>query len=153
VRKGIGEVARRASFPSQLADMRRRLEGSDRNDNFKTGPGGSFDIDYLAGRLQAKHGVWTVGNLRARIADLQQCGLIAAEDAACLSENATFLRSLEHSIRLITGRPGKWLPASDHAQSCVAKFMGVSASGDSELGGKLRDVLRRNREISLRYPF
>jgi glutamine synthetase adenylyltransferase len=153
VRKGISEVARQAPFPGGLAEMRRRLEEIDRNDNFKTGPGGSFDIDYLTGCLQAKHGVWTVGNFCARIADLRRCGLLSAKDAASLSENATFLRSLEHYVRLVTGRPGKWVPASDHAQSCVVKLMGWSSSRISALGGKLAEVLRRNREIYLQYPF
>ena len=153
VRQGISEVAARDSFPVGLANMRRRLEATDRNDNFKTGPGGSFDIDYLAGCLQAKHSVWTAGNLWVRINDLRRCGLLSAEDAGCLSENATFLRSLEHYVRLVTGRRGKWLPAGDHAQTCMVKFMDVSAGGILALGAKLAAVLRQNREISIRCPF
>ena len=153
VREGISEIARRASLPGGLADMRRRLEETDCNDNFKTGPGGTYDIDYLAGYLQAKHSVWTAGNLCARIAELQRIGLLSSEHAACLSEDATFLRSLEHCVRLVTGRPGKWLPAGDHAQSCVVKLMGTSTSGISALEAKLAAVLRRIREIYLKYPF
>ena len=153
VREGIREVARRPSFLSGLADMRRRLEKADPSDNFKTGPGGTFDIDYLAGCLQAKQSVWTVGNLCARIRDLQRCGLLSAEDASSLAEGATFLRSLEHNVRLVTGRAGKRLPASDHAQACVVKLMGGLAGGISALRGKLSEVLRRNREIYLQYPF
>ena len=153
VREGISEIARRASFAGELADMRRRLEESDRDSNFKTAPGGTYDIDYLVGRLQAGNSVWTVGNLRTRIADLEQFGSLAPEHAASLSENASLLRSLEHYVRLVTCRTGKWLPSGDHAQSCVAKLVSGASSDVSALGEKLAAVLGRNREIYLQYPF
>ena len=54
VHEGISEVARRPSFASELADLRLRLEETDKATNFKTGPGGTYDIDYLMGRLQAE---------------------------------------------------------------------------------------------------
>ncbi len=153
VRKGISEIARRTSFASDLADMRRRLEETDSSSNFKTGAGGTYDIDFLLGRLQAESGVWVVRNLSRRIADLLRHGLLSPEHAVCLSENASWLRSLEHCVRLVTGRPGKWLPSSDHARSCVAKLVSGHAGDVSALGVKLAAVLARNREIYLEYPF
>jgi [glutamine synthetase] adenylyltransferase / [glutamine synthetase]-adenylyl-L-tyrosine phosphorylase len=153
--EGISEIAKRTSFASDLAEMRRRLEEADQNPNFKSGAGGSYDIDFLTGRLQAEHSVWSAGNLAARIAVLQQRGLISAEDATELTENAGFLRSLEHCVRLVTGRAGKWLPAGDHAQSCVAKLMGAVTGNLSApaLAEKLAEILSRTREIYLKFPF
>ena len=155
VREGIGEVARRSSFATDLAEMRRRLDESDGDTNFKTGPGGTYDIDFLAGRLQAEHSVWTAANLASRIAALQDSGLIPPEQARELSDNAAFLRSLEHYGRLVTGRAGKWLPAGDHAVSCVAKLMigAIDNVSAPSLRGKLMAVLSRNREIYLECPF
>jgi [glutamine synthetase] adenylyltransferase / [glutamine synthetase]-adenylyl-L-tyrosine phosphorylase len=153
VREGISEIARRPSFAGELADMRQRLEETDRDPNFKAGPGGTYDIDYLVGRLQAGKSVWTAGTLCTRIADMEQFGALAPEHAACLSENASFLRSLEHYVRLVTGRPGKWLPSGDHAQSCVAKLASRTTTDGLALGENLTAVLTRNREIYMQYPF
>ena len=47
-------MGRRPGFDADLADVRARLERSEGAQNLKTGPGGSYDIDYLAGSLQAQ---------------------------------------------------------------------------------------------------
>ena len=155
VQQGIENVAGRPDFDHELAEMRHRLEESDLNPNLKTGSGGAYDIDYLAGRLQAKHRVWENGNLAARVRLLASRGLLAEEDARELCDNAEFLRALEHYIRLVTGRPGKWLPVQEHAAECVTKLMSVQMP--ARLGGTLADnateVVRRTREIYLKYPF
>ncbi len=54
VQPGIGEVARRADFAEHLRELRNRLERSDNAQNVKTGPGGIYDLDYLAGWLQVR---------------------------------------------------------------------------------------------------
>ena len=135
--------------------MRVRLEKSDTNPNLKTGIGGAYDIDYLAGRLQAKHGLWSQGNLSQRVRLIAARRLLAEDDAAELARNAEFLRALEHSIRLVTGRAGKWLPAQEHAAECVAKLMfGPQPYTEAGLlANTATEVVRRTREIYLRYPF
>ena len=155
VRKGIADCARRPGFASGLAEMRRRLESSDSNSNLKTGQGGTYDIDFLAGRMQTEHSVWGDGNLADRVAMLAQRGLIDPEDARELGVSAAFLRRLEHCVRLVTGRTGKWLPASEHAQAMVARLMGrpPDLAQAAELEVQLTALLRRNREICLKYPF
>jgi [glutamine synthetase] adenylyltransferase / [glutamine synthetase]-adenylyl-L-tyrosine phosphorylase len=153
VRKGIGMVARESSFRSDLREMRRRLEATDKDANFKSGPGGTYDIDFVVASLQAQNGVWTRGNFLARIAALQRDGLLSPERAGELSNNASFLRSLEHYVRLVTGRNTKWLPSSDHAQSCIAKLMNCTTGDKGELAEKLATVTRRTREIYLQYLF
>jgi len=123
VRDGISTCARQPGFAEELRVTRDRLEASDRHPNLKTGAGGTYDIDYLAGHLQALHGLWCTGNLAERIALLSRYGLIDSDDASALAEAAAFLRRLEHCIRLVTGRSGKWLPAGEHARAVVAKLM------------------------------
>ncbi len=154
-RAGIAEIAQRAEFDRELAGMRTKLEAGDAAPNFKSGPGGIYDIDYLAGRMQARHRVWGGGNLIERIALLHRQQLLGEEQARTLTESARFLRSLEHFVRLVTGRPGKWLPASEHANECVTTQM-ASAAGRAEgrsLSEALTDVLRRTRAIYLEYQF
>ncbi len=153
VRDGGVITATRPEFSERLRDMRRRLQASDVAPNFKTGVGGTYDIDFLAGRMQAERGLWSNGNLAARIGLLQRHGLLDAKDAAELSANAAFLRALEHFIRLVTGRPDKRLPAGEHARAVIARLMGTTSSGETGLAATLAVVLRRNREICLKYPF
>src|SRR5208337_5644018 len=52
VRKGIAEIAARPGFGPELNEVRTRLERSESAPNLKTGPGGIYDLDYLAGSLQ-----------------------------------------------------------------------------------------------------
>jgi glutamate-ammonia-ligase adenylyltransferase len=154
-REGIAEVAQRSQFDGELADMRNRLEAGDAAPNFKSGPGGIYDIDYLAGRMQAKHRVWGGGNLAERIALLRHHQLLGEEQARTLTESARFLRTLEHFIRLVSSRAGKWLPVSEHANECVTRQM-ASALGQAEgrtVSEALTDVLRRTRAIYLEYQF
>lgn len=155
VRDGIAKVAGRPEFASELGEMRLRLEASDQSPNLKTGAGGTYDIDFLVGRVQAEHDIWGNGTLAERIAVLLQHGCIEVEDARILAESVEFLRTLEHYIRLVTGRPGKVLPSADHAQATVAKLM-AGASGYVEglsLGDALTATMRRTRETCLKYPF
>jgi glutamate-ammonia-ligase adenylyltransferase len=155
VRQGITRTAARPQFNKELVDMRRRLEESDSNPNLKTGIGGAYDIDYLAGRLQAKHGLWSHANLSERVRLTAARGLISEDDAAELARHAEFLRTLEHCIRMVTGRAGKWLPPQEHARESVAKLMfrpqAYTAAG--LLADAATEVVRRTREIYLRYPF
>ena len=119
--------------------MRSRLEMSDAAPNLESGPGGVYDIDFLAGRLQAKHGIWGPGNLLERVRLLGENGLLEEQECSELAASAEFLRTLEHLVRLVTGRPGKWLPAAEHAQACVAKLMAgsVGALEEGRSAGRL----------------
>jgi glutamate-ammonia-ligase adenylyltransferase len=155
VREGIAAMADQPEFDRELADMRARLELSDLSPNSKTCPGGEFDIDFLTGRLQAKNGIWTQGNLSERVTLLCEHGLLGEQESRDLAAGAEFLRTLEHFVRLVTGRPGKWLPAGDHAQLSVAKLMARlhRRVAGSSLEDGLTAILRRTREIYLRHMF
>ncbi len=65
--KGIAQIATRPDFKAELKDVRTRLERSENGPNFKIGPGGIYDLDYLAGALQVQHQLWLAGNLRDRL--------------------------------------------------------------------------------------
>ena len=153
VRKGIAEIAARPGFGPELNEVRTRLERSESAPNLKTGPGGIYDLDYLAGSLQARHQLWLAGNLPDRLRLLREHGLLPLSGVERLSENARFLRTLEHLVRLVTGRTRKWLPVAEHPHRSVQKLLwhvlGAEDSFDPEM--RLKEVLRQTREIYLRY--
>ena len=155
VRAGIAALATRPGFAEELWEMRRRLEASDPSRNLETGAGGIFDIDFLVGRLQAVHQLWSQGGLVERVAAVHGAGRLSSDDAFELQANATFLRSLEHYIRLVTGRAGKWIPAGEHARNTVDELLSSRqfTSDGQPPAMRLEQVLRRNRAICLQYPF
>ena len=154
-RAGIADMAGRLEFDRELADMRSRLESSDSALNFKTSPGGAYDIDFLAGRLQEKHRIWSDGNLAERISLLHDRGLLGQDESRALIRSAEFLRTLEHSVRLVTGRPDKWLPVAEHAQVRVTRLMARLPEQEKHrnIGEELAAVMRRTRVIYLEHRF
>jgi len=153
VQGGIAEMARRPEFDAELAEVRLRLERSEAGQNFKTGAGGAYDLDYLAGRLQARHELWLAGNLQERLRLLHDRGLVDTEDYRLLAESARYVRTVEHVVRLVTGRPRKWLPVAEHPRRAVQKLLwrlpGVEVSFEPEM--RLAEMMRQTREIYDRY--
>ena len=155
VRDGIAVVAGREEFGRDLEAMRLRLERSDLAPNLKTGKGGTYDIDFLTGRLQAKHSVWGNWNLSERVNLARSQGWLEEEDATELAENAQFLRLLEHNVRLVTGMPGKWIPKAPHAKLWAEKLMehGHHDQSPNSLDDLAARIVHRTRDIYLKYPF
>ena len=153
VRSGISAMAQRETFAAELASMRGRLEQSDSAHNLKTGAGGSYDIDYIAGILQANHQLTFTGNLSERLHFLQEQGRLSKQHCAQLVEAARFLRTVEHFIRLVTGRARKWLPLADHPRRSVHKLLWTTQYADQSFDPeiRLREVMRRTRELYLEY--
>jgi glutamate-ammonia-ligase adenylyltransferase len=149
VQAGIWEMAKRPEFDAELAEVRERLEKNEGSQNFKTGPGGVYDIDYLAGSLQAKHQVWPAGNLRHRLLALCDRGLLEGEECRFLVEGADFLRTLEHVLRLVDGRSRKWLPVASHSRRAVQKLLWKMLGGDDSFDPEMRlaEVMRGIRGI------
>ena len=149
VRNEIAEIATRPGFDSKLQDVRIRLERSDTAANFKTGPGGSYDLDYLAGSLQARHQLWLAGNLRERLHLLHEHGLLDAYDWDQLTHSALFLRTLEHLVRLVTGRARKWLPVAEHPHRALQRLLWRVLRADDSFDPTMRlsEILRQTRAI------
>lgn len=132
-----------------LVDMRTRLENLDRSPNFKSGAGGTYDVDYVLAYLQLQNGLVQTATLRERIGQLRTRALLSNPDAETLQQSAAFLRALEHVVRLVTGRTGKWLPASDQAMRSVRELVAQSLphAVHTRVEEELANVLLRTREI------
>ncbi len=152
VRGGIARIVTRPDFPGELNEIRTKLEHSESGANLKTGPGGTYDLDYLTGMLQARHQLWGAGSLGDRLQLLREHGLLGADEFDTLSESARFLRSFEHLVRLVTGRARKWMPAAAHPRRSVQKLLwrvlGAEDSFDVEM--ELAKVMRQTRDLWFR---
>ncbi len=153
VQAGMAQLAGRADFLTELADLRARLEHSENPANLKTGPGGSYDLDYLAGSLQARHELWLTGDLAARLRLLRDHSQLKEGEYEVLADGARFFRTLEHVIRLVAGRPRKWLPVAEHPRRAVQKLLWRMLAADDSFDPEMRlqEVMRRTREIYVRY--
>jgi glutamate-ammonia-ligase adenylyltransferase len=148
-----------AAYPaldSELRQMRRRLEREVPvpPTNTKTAPGGYYDIDFavsllrLRGRVAAHPGA----NMAEQIAALRAAGLLNIEDGNVLSGGANFLRSVDHAIRLVTGKAAQGLPdRAGHAEVVenLARRWGLIA-GSETLAQSLQETRQRVREVYCR---
>jgi glutamate-ammonia-ligase adenylyltransferase len=123
VQEQLAAVAAKSGFDAELSAVRERLEKADSGPNLKSGPGGAYDIDYLLGRLQLRHHIWTADTLAARIAALHKSNVLPAAAAQSLQEQALLLRMLEHIVRLVTARPSRWLPSAEHPRRSAATLL------------------------------
>jgi glutamine synthetase adenylyltransferase len=82
---------------------------------------------------------------------LQEPGLLDHPDARVLQRNALFLRGLEHAIRLVTGKAGKWLPSSEPARHSIEQLMQSLLDGKETVASRLDATLQQNRYIYARY--
>jgi glutamate-ammonia-ligase adenylyltransferase len=135
-----------ADFAASLLEMRARLERADEADSIRTGVGGLYDLDYIAGYLLVclKEGPRIGGNLRQRLEILQLNGSLSGDDCETLREAAVLFRSMDHAMRLVTGTRRKTLPRGGHARDAVDGFLRAQLPGLAP-AGSLDDVLRSAR--------
>jgi glutamine synthetase adenylyltransferase len=113
-----------ARFAGAVCEMRAKLEASEPGKSFKTSPGGTYDIDFITSFLMIKHNVSKEGTLRDRLWRCVSVGRLDKSDAAALDHAAELLRTAEHISRMVVGRPGKWLPATEHGRQITEKLTG-----------------------------
>lgn len=142
---------------SSLCAMRLRLEeegmrGSREGLNFKTGPGGVYDLDFLiSGMSLAAGGVSLAGrHLAAQIDNVPVAGGLSRDDRQLLARGALFLRAVDHSIRLATGRPASTLPSHGTRLERVAAVLGRvlgEAVSPGELPLRLEQTCQEVRSV------
>lgn len=112
------------SFPQAVRDMRTKLQDATAPaKSIRTSAGGLYDIDFLSSFLLVKNEIRPkTGSLRDRLWRCSAKGTLEKRDAALLDHAAEFFRTLEHVLRLVTGRNGRWLPSAEHARGAVEKL-------------------------------
>ena len=133
------------TFASALRAMRAKLERSDEAGNFKVAAGGFYDIDFVCSSLAVRHALEEPGeNVRERLYELAERGLLSDADCATLDHAAELLRTVEHVVRLVLGRARKSLPATAHAHEMTELLAGRMLQRDFPRGLEAElEALRR----------
>jgi len=159
--EGVAALRRRfagsAQFVPELRVMRKRIADSYGPDSFKGGPGALYDLDFIMGLLEARHGLPAAAlQIPERLAALRERELLTEAQSAEMLAAAALFRSLEHAIRVVEGRPRKWIPESDAQRSGVERLLKISESRPSTptagvpgtpLDAAVRSQMRRVRAI------
>jgi len=123
----------------EIRAMRRRIE-TERGDQshrafeFKTGPGGLIDVEFLIQSLQLRHG-HTHPQLRtahtlAALNRLTSLGIVDEEHSSQLRAQYLFLRRIESVLRRLENTSVSHLPADEREQARLAKRLGFTSRDD-----------------------
>ena len=123
----------------EIKAMRRRIE-TERGDQqhldleFKTGPGGLVDVEFLVQALQLRHGhehpqLRTVHTL-AVLNRLTALGLVEEDQSALLRRNYLFLRRIESVLRRVENSSVSKIPVDEREQQRLAKRLGFPTAAD-----------------------
>lgn len=139
-----------AGLAASVREMRVRLEQLDAESNWKSSPGGIYDIDFLTGFLLLREALpQKNGSLRDRLWRLREAGSLTKAEAGDLDHAAELLRTAEHVTSLVLGRAQKWLPASEQALAATERWMAgiLRREFPSGLAPTLEEAMRSVREI------
>ena len=120
---------------SEIYEMRHRIE-TERGDQqhveweFKTGPGGIIDVEFLVQTLQLRHGTahpqLRIAHTLAVLNRLAALGLVEEDEASQLRRHYLFLRRIETTLRRNENIGVSHLPADERTQALLAKRLGFS---------------------------
>lgn len=131
---------------AEILSVRERLDAFASDADFKRGPGGIRDIEFVAqllqlvegSRLPSLHVASTLEALRA----IQQEALLPDRIAGELAAEYEFFRTLEHRCQLLHDRQTHELPDSAEERLGVARMMGFLSIDDLET-----DLVRRRSRV------
>jgi glutamate-ammonia-ligase adenylyltransferase len=130
-------AARNESAREELRDVRAKLEkekarGS--RPNIKWGRGGMTDVYFVTRYLQLRGRIYIPPEhgTAALIRELGKVGALDADATGILVEGYWFLRSLDHWMRLLSGRPRPVLPASTAAMRDISRALGLASVEELE---------------------
>jgi len=140
---------------AELHQMRRRLERelAVPPTNPKTTPGGYYDVDFAVSflRLRQRTPIPAGANIHDQIAALRCARQMVDGDAETLSEGAAFLRSVDHAVRLITGKPTSGLPEqhgqAEAVENLVRRWGLIKPTPAVSLAERLREVQQQVRTV------
>jgi glutamate-ammonia-ligase adenylyltransferase len=119
-------------FTADCAYMRLKLEKSDRFPaSLKLMPGGFYDIDFVTALLVLRSANPISETTVTRLRRLHQTGLLETSAEMQLRHAAIFYRSVDHAVRLVTGRAANALPAAEHAHQATAALVQRMWQGQS----------------------
>jgi glutamate-ammonia-ligase adenylyltransferase len=148
----IAETACHRDFPTEVLEMRARLEKSNRYaKSFKLARGGFYDIDFIASFLMLRLAMLSDGNTLDRLEHLHQNGAVQHPVFAALKRATLLYRTADHVIRLVTGRARPELPEAEHARHATEALVNKILARDAgrDLQGELDATEDDVRELFL----
>ena len=130
-------ASRNESLREELCEMRARQvkeKGRGARPNIKWGRGGMSDVYFVTRYLQLRDRI-SFPPERGTVALITHLGELRAldiESAGTLFEGYTFLRRLDHWMRLLLERPSSTLPASSVALRDITRALGLSSVEEFE---------------------
>lgn len=153
VARAIERFAGDSALAISLGEMRRRIEKEIKAKTAptKTSAGGYYDADFVVSYLRIRHQLALVSgsNMRDQIEALTSAGCLPEDDARVLVDGITYLRALDHAVRLVTGRASRgWRDRPGQAEGVahLLRRWRLLESHSSPLG-HLDDVRKQIREI------
>jgi glutamate-ammonia-ligase adenylyltransferase len=133
----FGAASRNESLREELRDIRARLvkeKARGARPNIKWGRGGMTDVYFVTRYLQLRERIYfpPERGTTALIAHLGELGALGGDETRALFEGYTFLRRLDHWMRLLLDRPSPVLPASSVALRDITRALGQSSLEDFE---------------------
>jgi glutamate-ammonia-ligase adenylyltransferase len=131
-------AARNVHLKVELAEMRERIRAEKAGGaqvNVKWGQGGMTDVYFITRYLQLSRRIAYPPDegTAALIRHLGERGALDAESVRDLFAGYTFLRRLDHWMRLLLDRPTPVLPTSHVALSDLARALGITSPQEFEL--------------------
>lgn len=124
VHKQITRIGAQPNFAQAATEMRTRQERSNRfARSFKLARGGFYDIDFLAAYLALRTPFIVAECTDARLERLQEAGDLGQGIANELRDAARLYRTVDHAVRLVTGRARPELPSAEHARQATESLV------------------------------
>jgi glutamate-ammonia-ligase adenylyltransferase len=130
-------ASRNASLREELREMRERIvkqKASGARPNIKWGRGGMGDVYFVTRYLQLRHRIYfpPERGTSALIKHLGEQGALDPQATRALFEGYSFLRMLDHWMRLLTDRPVPILPVSSITLRDITIALGLPSVEDFE---------------------
>ena len=131
-------ASRNQALREELRGIRARLmkeKGRGARPNIKWGRGGMTDVYFITRYLQLRDRMYypPEKGTTALIEHLGERGSLDRNAARVLFEGYTFLRSLDHWMRLLLDRPSPVLPASTIALGDIRRALGMTSEQEVDL--------------------
>jgi glutamate-ammonia-ligase adenylyltransferase len=118
-------------YVDEIAAMRRRLQESRGERDFKRGFGGIVDIEFYVQLYQIRYGrqypALQSPNVRHALYGLETTGLVPMSEVNELRENYDFLRRVESRLRIVHDISQDELPAREEDLEKLARRLGYEA--------------------------
>jgi len=143
----LDAASRNESLREELSEMRaRQVKEKVRSarPNIKWGRGGMSDVYFVTRYLQLRDRIYfpPEQGTTALIAHLGELGALDKESAVAMLDGYTFLRGLDHWMRLLLEQPSPTLPASSVALQDISRALGLQSveEFDQSLGERMTEI-------------